>query len=195
MQSMNFNSVKKLVIALAAGLLLSSCAINGRISGVPTEVATGTGFVEKLSKIFDGKSKIFVSSEDPKSLARRFSQSDRRAVLEEIYRIGANDTGTLTARDRMQSVIYYIPGEVAEGTVIQTSYTYTRSTSSVASKPSDRAFTERFEQTVQSGTHTNPLIIIDGTFSVFKGDFVYELRMNGRKLVRRKVIVPNDATR
>ncbi len=185
----------RLIFVLAVALLLSSCAINsnGRIAGVSPDFATATDFAERANEIFDGTPKVFVSSEDPETLARRFSRLDRLEVLQEIYEIGVNDNGTLTARDREQSVVFVVWGDIGPGTEIRTSFTYSRSKSSRASKPTDSPFTQEFLQTVQAGTNVNPLIIINGTYSVFKGDFIYELKMNGRTMVRREVIVPNDA--
>ncbi len=145
-----------------------------------------------IEKVFDGEPKIFVSSATPESWAEEISKSDRLNAFQVILKMASEDNGTLTASDSMQSVLYYIPGEIDDGSVITTSYTYTRSKESYASSVSDKPLTEEFVQTVLPSTNRNPFIIINGTFSKYKGDFIYKVDMNGETLMQREVVVPSD---
>ena len=145
------------------------------------------------ASFFDEPIKVIVSPKEANVLAAEFGRMGRPGVIRYLYELELEDDGTLQAIDAFQSVIYVVLGSASVGTKFDTSYTYTRSSESVASKPTDRPFTQGFHQTVERGMSVNPTIIINEAYSVYKGDFLFWLYKNGVKTFSRRIIVPNDA--
>jgi len=132
---------------------------------------------------------IVVSSKDPDVIGREISGMNRVETLRALARLNEN---SLDARNRNQSVIYIINGNVESGDVVTTTFTYTRAPGQSGSPRFDDTVTYPRQHAVTANSPRDPLIIIESWYSEYRASLGFEAEIDGRSLGTRSASVVND---
>ena len=180
------------ILALVAVGFVGACVQHTTNNPVFTAQNTEVSRAVSILDLNERPYHIFTSSKSPERVAAEVARLDDEELIEYLVDLHISGSGDLQARDQMQSVIYVIMESYPVGTNIDTQYTYTRASNSIAADPTDQPFTQRFNQVLGQGGEQSPIIIVNGAFSIYRGMFEFELFINGNRKITRFVPVVND---
>ncbi len=159
--------------------------------GCQTTTQSTTSTHPTGSSVVDRSNFVYVSNSTPSAEASALGRLNREGVEKRVAG-QRKQAQSLKAKNGPQSVVFVLYSDIPVGARIVTSYTYSRAADSIGSEPTDKPFTERFQYVVLDSTPIEPLLIVNELFSVFKGTFVLEAEVNGRRVLRSVVPVTND---